>query len=444
MDIAGIKKAKTEFRKQGIMVNEPDLYALAPCNDPFHMGQPFLIKASKWVKKWWDRFGYTGGVHLRRIHYRLISQDSPVYLPNGKEYINNRRSWDYLSLGTKAARWLGYIDPALIVDRKNPLPIINTIEEETPHALISSDIDEYSFELPDFPEPPEYFVYGYDQPIHYYHLEIWSEKTTMNDILEPLCRSENINLITGAGELSITAVDRVIKRIGQHQKPCRIFYISDLDHAGTSMPVSISRKIEFYAQNTSLDIQLIPLVLTEEQCWKYNLPIIPLKKDKKLGKARADLFEKRFNREGGTELDALEALYPGELSKIILEAVEKYRDPDIRERISETECEIQDYLDEIQSDIHAKYTDKVEKLRIEYNILKAGFARNIKDIMERIENTHHDIQNEMAGQLTEISIPEVDLVDVCDERENTLYDSKRDYFDQLRKYKEFQKKEINF
>ena len=57
-----------------------------------------------------------------------------------------------------------------------------------------------------------------------------------------------MNLQTGLGELSITATLALVHRLEQALKPARIFYVSDFDPAGQSMPVSVSRKVEYFVR----------------------------------------------------------------------------------------------------------------------------------------------------------------------------------------------------
>ncbi|HEY6406511.1 MAG TPA: hypothetical protein VIY29_03475, partial [Ktedonobacteraceae bacterium] len=93
--------------------------------------------------------------------------------------------------------------------------------------------------LPDFPELPAYRVSGYE-PVQAFHLECWCEKSTMNDVLEPLCQHYGMNLQTGLGELSITATLALVHRLQEADKPARIFYVSDArsggpEHAGLGL-----------------------------------------------------------------------------------------------------------------------------------------------------------------------------------------------------------------
>jgi hypothetical protein len=158
-----------------------------------------------------------------------------------------------------------------------------------------------------------------------YLVEVWCEKTTMNDVLVPLCRKRRVNFVAGAGEMSETQTRLLMERAIAANKPVRIFYVSDFDPAGRSMPVAVSRRIEFYlAKNDhEVDMRLIPLVLSAQQCQEYNLPRTLIKETER----RAARFEAQFG-EGATELDALEALHPGTLEKLTDRAISRYLNPD--------------------------------------------------------------------------------------------------------------------
>src|SRR5262249_51819997 len=159
--------------------------------------------------------------------------------------------------------------------------------------------------------------YGYDyaaadQP---YLVEIWVEKSTMNDVLEPLCGQLSVNLVTSLGFQSMTAAVNLLQRaarLAAAGRPCRVFYISDYDPAGDGMPVAVARQIEFWLSQYApgADIKLTPLVLTREQVVAYDLPRTPIKES---DRRRAN-FE-ALHGEGAVELDALEALHPGELRR---------------------------------------------------------------------------------------------------------------------------------
>ena len=113
--------------------------------------------------------------------------------------------------------------------------------------------------------------------------------------------------------------EEMMKRIVELDRPARIFYLSDFDPGGISMPMSVARKIEYAirSDNPGLNLQLIPLVLSRDQVIQYRLPTIPIKETE----VRADKFRERQQVDGAVELDALEALHPGELARIVSDAI---------------------------------------------------------------------------------------------------------------------------
>ena len=76
---------KTLARQIGRPVK--DLLALTPGNDPFYAGVPYRRREGEWFSTLWDRFQFPDGVHLRRIHYVLVSMSESgeeVLRPDGE------------------------------------------------------------------------------------------------------------------------------------------------------------------------------------------------------------------------------------------------------------------------------------------------------------------------------------------------------------------------
>jgi hypothetical protein len=248
--------------------------------------------------------------------------------------------------------------PSIFVDRRNNEPTINLpqyadepIDDLSQYAADHSSIrtmvvDDYfatdftlhlqssPLSMPDLPTlsasitaPPA---------VQRYHVEIWCEKTTMNEVFEPQTQQYGLNLITGAGEQSITACVNLVERAQQSGRPVRILYVSDFDAGGVSMPLAVGRKIEHRLQQEGLDldIQVRWVALRPDQVEGYNLPRIPMKPTE----MRANEFERRYGR-GATELDALEAIRPGELERIVTREIRRYRDDTLRDRIGEARDE---------------------------------------------------------------------------------------------------------
>ena len=120
------------------------------------------------------------------------------------------------------------------------------------------------------------------------------------------------------------------------------------------MPVAVARKIEYelYRQGLDHNVQVRPIILTHDQCVEYRLPRTPLKKTER----RAPGFERRFG-EGATELDALEALYPGVFASIVTEEIERYWNPDHEQEVRDQIEEFEQRLDDIQDEVYAEHRE---------------------------------------------------------------------------------------
>lgn len=454
---------KRVAKEAGVRIT--DLLALAPQNDPFYVGTPAERDAARWFTDLWDRFGYTDGVHLRRVHYRLVSQDMPVMRPNGLPYENTISSWGYLCNAGKWARYLGLVDYTAFVDRRNPDAILCAHwhdEDPTPRYDVYYDDDWDAYTLPELPElpglpdlpyPPDFEVSGYTEVQQDYHVEIWAEKTTMNDVLLPLCRECDVNLVTGLGEMSITAVVDVIGRVRDAERPGRILYISDYDPAGLGMPISVSRKIEYLLTDlgSASNFRLHPVVLTSDQVKQYDLPRIPVKSTDR----RKAHWERDHGR-GQVELDALEALHSGELERIVREAIYQYYDPDLVENARRARWDLRRKLYREEENVLTGYEDERDALQADYDVLcekfdqvrqefadlVAGFQKRIDEhtgdlagIVERGRDLHDKIQADL--EQVDVNMPKLPTPELVPESNGTLFDSTRDYLKQLEAYKAY-------
>jgi hypothetical protein len=294
-----------------------------------------------------------------------------------------------------------------------------------------------------------------------YHLETWVEKSTVNDILEPLARRYGMNLVYAVGEMSLTRCHQLVRRAQASGKPVRILYVSDFDPAGQSMPVAVARKIEFivWKEKLDIDIQLRPVVLTHDQCCEYRLPRTPIKE----GERRAAAFEARFG-EGATELDALEALHPGELKRILEQEIARYYDHNLDQRVRETCCQIDPLIADINDNVRAAHALEIETVEDEHQILaerldslRDELQAELDAVVERFEPSRQAIQAELdavgehfdslrqamqddlqaeAPDLNDIEWPQP----IADEDFDPLFDSTRDYVEQVDRYKEHQGK----
>ena len=273
-----------------------DLVALSVGNDPFYAEVPHRRKEAEWFADIWDQFSFPHGIHLRRIHYTLLSKakdGAPIITPTGKPYQNTDNDWSMLDRASLSARYLDMIPLDALVDRRNDAPHIFAPEPNLWGSTVSVIFDTPAAveDLPTFPELPDYHWRERTQAQNYL-VEVWIEKSTQNDWLVPLCRQHGVNLVVGVGELSEIASRGLVDRARESGKAARVIYISDFDPGGRSMPVAVARKAEFYIRkfDSNVDLSLNPLALTEEQCIDYELPRTPIKEKER----RKDRFEERF------------------------------------------------------------------------------------------------------------------------------------------------------
>lgn len=348
MDYETILRIANETK--GVKVN--NLVAMSLGTDSFYAGRPSRKQVGEWFKKIFDKYGGYG-YHLRRLHYKIIDQ---VKTPEnvkpffGRLYKNTATDWDYLCFGSANARHLGLVSYDAFVDRRNPPPKVTA--EYSLDPLYSWYREEESILDTDELYPRIGYNFNYTQ-LRSHQIEIWAEKSTMDDILVPLCEKYNVQFISGAGYESLTHINSLLARIVSNKKPCRIFYISDYDDAGQKMPCQVSRQLELriFKARSEIDVRLKPIILLKEHIKNYELPGAPDKKQ--------------------TELDALEALHPGEFEKIVTSYLDIHIDlndsSSVRKQLNSEEEEQNDY---IREEIEKKFGKELENLDEEIDYLK--------------------------------------------------------------------------
>jgi hypothetical protein len=156
------------------------------------------------------------------------------------------------------------------------------------------------------------------------------------------------------------------------------------------MPKAVARKVEFTIRKFGLDVdfQLIPVGLTPEQCDQYNLPRTPIKE----GDRRKDKFEAIFGR-GATELDALEALYPGAMGRILEAEIDNFLDPALERRVAAAFNEQTAPILKVESEIEAKYARETVALATELS--------SIDDQLQEVASRAQELWDKMEQELEE-------------------------------------------
>jgi hypothetical protein len=427
------------------------LIALSPHNDPFWAGVPARQANAEWFAEIWSRFGFGAGIHLRRIHYLLISQPSPVVMRDGSPYENTTECSAKLNEAAKSARNLRLVDPANFVDRRNSEAVLAELIEDEGATVWLAGADEpwpaptiemLSSTLPGLPS----LTFASPTVAQRYAVEIWVEKSTINDILDPLHRQYGVNIVPLTGESSDTRCQELVDRALEHGRPVRVLYISDFDPAGQSMPVAVARKIEhrLRTDGLELDIQVRPVALTPEQCVEYRLPRTPIKATEQ----RAGRFEERFG-EGATELDALEALHPGVLRDILTEEIERYYDGSLDEQVEEVAAELGRDLDDINDEarsateiriVERDYSEIVERINNELRSIAERYKPELQAIADRFSTIRETVADRLREEAPDPDGYDWPEPDDSDEDDDPLFDSSRDYVEQIDRYKEHQGK----
>ncbi len=293
------------------------MLVLQRASDPFYVGSKNQCAIAEWARDLFYLHGTSRPVHIRRLHYFALAQPQHIR-PNGNIYTNTTSSWRFLLQACKCARYLNILPYDLFIDRR----AMHTCQWTTANNCSDSwkNFIRKSFEQLYYRHVSQML-----SEIMPAHIEIWAEKSTAADLLEPVVSKYHIPVISSMGDISVTAVWQFIKRVENCDKPIRIFYISDFDPSGTNMPISVSRKIEFFVRQMNLsrklDIKLKPIMLTRTQCRRFRLPSVPLKNHY----SKSSSFSKYYGKMA-TELHALEVEKPGYICSNVERCLQKYLD----------------------------------------------------------------------------------------------------------------------
>ena len=427
------------------------LIVLSCNNDPFYAGMPSRQADAGWFAEVWESFRFGAGVHLRRIHYRLISTTAPLLMRDGTPYENTTECWARLIECAKSARNLRLVDPANFVDRRNSEAVLAELVEDDGAAIWLDEagdpwpaptIEMLASALPGLPR----LTFSTPTVAQRYVIEIWVEKSTVDDILLQLHREHGVNIVTLTGESSDVRCQELVDRALKHGRPVRILYVSDFDPGGMSMPVAVARKIEhrLRTDGLDLDIQVRPVALTHDQCVQYQLPRTPIKSSER----RAGRFEGRFGA-GATELDALEALRPGVLRDILTAEIERYYDGSLNEQVEEVAAELDRDLAGINyearsamnvENVERDHADLVERINADLRRIAERYGPELQAIADRFNTIREAVADQLREEAPVPDFYDWPEPDEGDEDDDPLFDSARGYVAQIDRYKEHQDK----
>ena len=346
-----------------------DLTVLSVKRDPYRVDTPQGHREGRWFAQWLHELFPGVVVHLRGLHYALVSKGG-VTKPDGTPYENNIDDFTWLiDDAAKAARWLDYIDFDHIVDQRNDKPVECRRSPEpasTPIGTVSATIFDGSWALHLSGEievkPPTIETWavggeasmstiackpyavlsGVEASEQPYAFAFFGEKSSLREVLAPIAQEYGANMYLCSGEISDTLIYHMAKDADEDGRPLVVFTFSDFDPAGHQMPISIGRKLQALRdfQFPSLRAEVAPVSLTLEQVIAERLPTTPVKSKEKRGKKWNEAFGPAMrevglitgSRPAQVEIDALAVIRPDVLRRITHEKIALYRDETVERR----------------------------------------------------------------------------------------------------------------
>lgn len=238
---------------------------------------------------------------LRQLHYQFVGHDS--------KYINHQSAYKKLGQILDDCRYGGVVDWSAIVDRgRNPK--LDYSVTGIPDALNDTH-DQYKLNRQE----------GQDV-----HIEVWTEKDALSEILEASTSKYHLRLCVNKGYTSSSAMYEAYNRfkriIGFSSQDVVIFYIGDHDPSGLDMIRDVEDRLRFMlGEGLSSGLTVTPICLNIKQVKKYKLPPNPTK----MTDSRADGYIKEF----GKTCWEVDALSPEVLTEIIDGNVEDIIDMDL-------------------------------------------------------------------------------------------------------------------
>lgn len=406
---------------RGLVVREPgkrprtasgaDLLALSDEADPYYCGRDSDVAQAQWFAGLWTDHG-SRGAHLRHVHYRAFTAGAARL--DGSRYANDADSWKALQRGASRARYLGLVHPEALSDQRNDAPVIGAWPRTSADEPAADIGDSFTWaSLPSIKAEllrawvwippvdveatpgsdlnlPDVTVRGYgyepaDQPVL---VEAWSEKSSVDDTVRPLCSALHINYLSGTGYLSITRIVELLRRAARDGRPAHVLYVSDFDPAGENMPRQVARQVQFWRERLDIDaeVTLHPVALTAGQVAEYGLP----EDFSKPGKGRV-------------ELDALIALHPGALESIIRDAITEWRDPRIEARLQAAGRHAQDDAEQQWQDATADVREAVELIRSQAAEINARHRARLRELASLAAEAAGPLQARLAELAAEVN-----------------------------------------
>jgi hypothetical protein len=265
-------------------LTKSDLLVMSRQSDPFRYDTVGGHQKAKWFAELVERFlpNENQRIHIRGFHY-LLTSIPDLKLPDGTPYVNTSECWVTLDGLSDCARWLGYVEFSKIVDNRNDPPEIHipgsVAYGEANKTLSCGLARDFLIQV----EPRITADFGVREQD--YRICFIGEKSSLRDILLPLAKQVQGELLLPTGNLSNTMIAELEARANADGRPLVVLYFSDFDPAGYCMPIGLAWKLHALTVlwGHNLDFQIYPVCLTKAQVGELGLPETPLKEGEKRG-----------------------------------------------------------------------------------------------------------------------------------------------------------------
>jgi hypothetical protein len=235
---------------------------------------------------------------LRQLYYQFVSRN---WLPN------TERSYKNLGNIISDARLAGLLDWDMIKDRGRE--VIANNHWGHPSEIIEACAQQFRHDL------------WADQENY---VEVMVEKQALEGVLIPVCREHDVRFTANKGYSSSSAMYEAGGRYG-HQianmgKKVHVIYLGDHDPSGIDMGRDVKDRSNLFARTRS-GVIVHRIALNMDQIDELHPPENPAK----LTDSRANEYVARFG-DSSWELDAIE---PAMLARLVTDAIEDLKDPDI-------------------------------------------------------------------------------------------------------------------
>ena len=452
-------------------VPKRDILFQSPGRDPLNKGTAADHAKAEWFAELWKRAVANRGdddtIHIRGLHYVVVQLEEDVEPPTNckwDRYRNTDTCYGYLADAGVCARVLNYVPLGGITDEKNTQnvvteyeghdtePSVNAFDAPEPAtaptvpavedtATVTFDtVDEYINRAADRIAKRAVGSVSFDDALQQpYHVELWSEKALPAAVKRTAKRAGVNAIVEGEGHLSYRVAHDFVERVERAGKPAVVFYLTDFDPAGETMPGAMAAKVSWLdlADVLTHRVTLSRLAVTAEQVAEYDLPREPVEADAAAYETLADDFQDRHDG-GAVELSALEADLDT-FRKIVRSGVRSVTDDTVQERNTDEKADLEDTVRERVAD--ALRNADLDDLEGELRAWVDEFNQELEDVVDTLERLQ-DLNDEspadewadrVADALDDVEVPAADVPDGrADPPADVMYDSAAGYLENVR------------